>query len=179
MTMPIGRVMADSRKEPTVKARFSISSWSLQMGQPFISRYSSVSDGSDVLERLRPELFPGRREVRLDQNLFLINRTDLGCEWVFTWHIGALTLNLLMTVLLHKPSSYFLFIFSTFNGLVTKTRKEPADLSSHFSVSVLSPWSEPLTFTAPSLGDELLINKARRLIKGRVNKLEGKQLNKG
>lgn len=71
MTMPIGRVMADSRKEPTVKARFSISSWSLQMGQPFISRYSSVSDGSDVLERLRPELFPGRREVRLDQNLFV------------------------------------------------------------------------------------------------------------
>lgn len=41
MTMPMGSVMADSRKEPTVKARFSISSWSLQMVQPFISRYSS------------------------------------------------------------------------------------------------------------------------------------------
>ncbi len=53
MTMPMGRVMADSRKEPTVKARFSISSWSLQMGQPFISSCSS-----DVV-RLRPELLSG------------------------------------------------------------------------------------------------------------------------
>lgn len=60
MTMPMGRVMADSRKEPTVKARFSISSWSLQMGQPFISRYSS--GGADMLERLRLELFAGWRE---------------------------------------------------------------------------------------------------------------------
>lgn len=61
MTMPMGRVMADSRKEPTVKARFNISSWSLQMGQPFISRYSSVSDGAgvDMLERLRLELLSG------------------------------------------------------------------------------------------------------------------------
>ena len=43
MTMPRGRVMALSRKEPTVKARFSISSWSLQMVQPFICRNSSSS----------------------------------------------------------------------------------------------------------------------------------------
>lgn len=58
MTMPMGRVMADSRKEPTVKARFSISSWSLQICQPFISRYSSASDtsASDVLDRLKLEL---------------------------------------------------------------------------------------------------------------------------
>lgn len=61
MTMPMGRVMADSRKEPTVKARFNISSWSLQMGQPFISRYSSESAGCgvDAFERLRLEVFPG------------------------------------------------------------------------------------------------------------------------
>lgn len=60
MTMPMGRVMADSRKEPTVKARFSISSWSLQMGQPFISRYSSsaLAFGEvDALGKLRLELF--------------------------------------------------------------------------------------------------------------------------
>lgn len=59
MTMPMGRVMADSRKDPMVKARFSISSWSLQMGQPFISRYSSSSGGGDVdvLEGLGVELF--------------------------------------------------------------------------------------------------------------------------
>lgn len=64
MTMPMGRVMADSRKDPTVKARFNISSWSLQMVQPFISRYSSESDDLDVdvFERLRLELFPGLRE---------------------------------------------------------------------------------------------------------------------
>lgn len=61
MTIPMGSVMADKRKEPTVKARFSISSWSLQMGQPFISRYSSASDSSevDVLVKVRLELFPG------------------------------------------------------------------------------------------------------------------------
>lgn len=61
MTMPMGRVMADSRKDPMVKARFSISSWSLQMGQPFISRYSSCSGGGDVdvLEGLGVELFSG------------------------------------------------------------------------------------------------------------------------
>lgn len=61
MTMPMGRVMADSRKEPTVNARFSISSWSLQMGQPFMSRYSSESGGAevDMLEKLRLELFSG------------------------------------------------------------------------------------------------------------------------
>lgn len=54
--MPMGRVMADSRKEPTVKARFSISSWSLQMGQPFISRYSSESE---MFEWLRLEVLAG------------------------------------------------------------------------------------------------------------------------
>lgn len=62
MTMPRGRVMADSRKEPTVKARFSISSWSLQMGQPAISWYFSLSaSGVDVLERLKLEEFPEHR----------------------------------------------------------------------------------------------------------------------
>lgn len=63
ITMPMGRVMADSRKEPTVKARFSISSWSLQMGQPFISRYSSAvlpSSVVEMLERLKLELFSGK-----------------------------------------------------------------------------------------------------------------------
>lgn len=66
MTMPMGRVMADSRKEPTVKARFNISSWSLQMGQPFISRYSSESAGFDVdaFKRSRLELLPGSREKK-------------------------------------------------------------------------------------------------------------------
>lgn len=59
MTMPMGKVMADSRKEPTVKARFSISSWSLQMVQPFISRYSSAGS-NDVSERLRLELLSER-----------------------------------------------------------------------------------------------------------------------
>lgn len=61
MTMPMGRVMADSRKEPTVKARFSISSWSLQMVQPFISRYSSDALVSFALEKLRLELFSGEK----------------------------------------------------------------------------------------------------------------------
>lgn len=67
MTMPMGRVMADSRKEPTVKARFSISSWSLQMGHPFISRYSSESDGADVdaSERLEAEPFSAREKNSL------------------------------------------------------------------------------------------------------------------
>lgn len=54
--------MADSKKEPTVKARFSISSWSLQMGQLFISKYSSsapLAAGVDVLEKLKLELFSG------------------------------------------------------------------------------------------------------------------------
>lgn len=58
MTMPMGKVMADSRKEPTVKARFSISSWALQMGQLFISKYSSES-ASEELDTLRLEEFPG------------------------------------------------------------------------------------------------------------------------
>lgn len=57
MTMPMGRVMAESRKEPTVKARFSISSWALQMGQLFISRYSSES-ASEEFDMLRLEEFP-------------------------------------------------------------------------------------------------------------------------
>jgi len=43
MTMPRGRVMALSRKEPTVKAKFSISSWALQVSQPFIQVISSCS----------------------------------------------------------------------------------------------------------------------------------------
>lgn len=43
MMMPRGSVMALRRKEPMVKARFSISSCSLQMGQPFILRFSSSS----------------------------------------------------------------------------------------------------------------------------------------
>lgn len=42
MMMPSGRVMALRRKEPMVKARFSISSCSLQMGQPFICKNSSL-----------------------------------------------------------------------------------------------------------------------------------------
>lgn len=50
MTMPMGSVMADSRKDPMVKARFSLSSWSLQIGQPFISRCSSGSSIVDTLE---------------------------------------------------------------------------------------------------------------------------------
>lgn len=75
MTMPMGRVMADSRKDPTVKARFNISSWSLQMVQPFISRYSSESDDLDVdvFERLRLELFPGLRESGEETS-------DLNCQ---------------------------------------------------------------------------------------------------
>lgn len=67
ITMPMGRVMADSRKEPTVKARFSISSWSLQMVQPFISRYSSAVLSCSVVEtldRLKLELFSGKNEER-------------------------------------------------------------------------------------------------------------------
>ena len=47
MTMPRGRVMALSRKEPTVKAKFSISSWALQLSQPFI-RLTSSGSGSAV-----------------------------------------------------------------------------------------------------------------------------------
>lgn len=70
MTMPRGRVMADSRKEPTVKARFSISSWSLQMGQLFIVRYSSVVPSAsevDMLEELETlELFSGRQNNVLE-----------------------------------------------------------------------------------------------------------------
>ncbi len=42
MTIPSGRVMAESRKEPTVNARFSISSCSLQISQPFILRDPSM-----------------------------------------------------------------------------------------------------------------------------------------
>lgn len=73
MTIPMGRVMADSRKDPTVKARFNISSWSLQMVQPFISRYSSESSesGMDVFEKLRLELFSGGRETRETSDFFL------------------------------------------------------------------------------------------------------------
>lgn len=43
MTMPRGRVIALSRKEPTVKAKFSISSWALQLSQPFTQLTSSGS----------------------------------------------------------------------------------------------------------------------------------------
>ena len=46
MTMPRGRVMALSRKEPTVKAKFSISSWALQLSQPFIRLTSSCSSSA-------------------------------------------------------------------------------------------------------------------------------------
>lgn len=42
MTIPSGRVMAESRKEPIVKARFSISSCSLQISQPFILKGPST-----------------------------------------------------------------------------------------------------------------------------------------
>lgn len=38
--------MALSRKEPTVKAKFSISSWALQLSQPFIQLTSSCSSSS-------------------------------------------------------------------------------------------------------------------------------------
>lgn len=48
MTIPRGRVMALSRKEPTVKAKFSISSWAWQLSQPFIQLTSSCP-GSAVL----------------------------------------------------------------------------------------------------------------------------------
>lgn len=42
MTIPSGRVMAERRKEPTVNARFSISSCSLQISQPFILSGPSI-----------------------------------------------------------------------------------------------------------------------------------------
>lgn len=48
MMMPRGRVMALSRKEPTVNAKFRISSWALQLSQPF-TRLTSSSSGSAVL----------------------------------------------------------------------------------------------------------------------------------
>lgn len=49
MTMPRGRVMALSRKEPTVNAKLSISSWAWQLSQPFIQLISSDScSGSAV-----------------------------------------------------------------------------------------------------------------------------------
>lgn len=38
--------MALSRKEPTVKAKFSISSWALQLSQPFIQLTSSCSSSA-------------------------------------------------------------------------------------------------------------------------------------
>lgn len=60
MTMPMGSVMADSRKDPMVKARFSLSSWSLQMGQPFISRCSSGSSVVDTLELFSATTKKGR-----------------------------------------------------------------------------------------------------------------------
>lgn len=46
MTMPRGRVMALSRKEPTVKAKLSISSWALQLSQPFIQLTISCSSSA-------------------------------------------------------------------------------------------------------------------------------------
>lgn len=49
MTMPRGRVMALSRKEPTVKAKFSISSWALQLSQPFIQLTSSSCPDSPAV----------------------------------------------------------------------------------------------------------------------------------
>lgn len=49
MTMPRGRVMALSRKEPTVKAKFSISSWALQLSQPFIQLTSSSCSDSPAV----------------------------------------------------------------------------------------------------------------------------------
>lgn len=49
MTMPRGRVIALSRKEPTVNAKLSISSWALQLRQTFIKLISSDScSGSAV-----------------------------------------------------------------------------------------------------------------------------------
>lgn len=48
MMMPRGRVMALSRKEPTVNAKFRISSWALQLSQPF-TRLTSSCSGSAVL----------------------------------------------------------------------------------------------------------------------------------
>lgn len=45
MTIPRGSVMAESRKEPTVNARFSISSCSLQISQPFILSGPSGTKG--------------------------------------------------------------------------------------------------------------------------------------
>lgn len=74
MTMPRGRVMADSRKEPTVKARFSISSWSLQIGQ-------SVSDW-DELEMLKLEPFSTRKEQ--EKNFFLYIRIYIFFILTFT-----------------------------------------------------------------------------------------------
>lgn len=75
MTMPRGRVMADSRKEPTVKARFSLSSWSLQMGQLFISRNSSSPPGAageEELETLRLEMFSIKKERNSVNHLLMV-----------------------------------------------------------------------------------------------------------
>lgn len=58
MTMPRGRVMALSRKEPTVKAKFRISSWALQLSQPFIQLTSSCS-GTVVPPIVALEMFSG------------------------------------------------------------------------------------------------------------------------
>lgn len=64
MTMPRGRVMALSRKEPTVKAKFSISSWAWQLSQPFTQLTSSSCPDSPAVplvtfsvsaERERPD----------------------------------------------------------------------------------------------------------------------------
>lgn len=43
MTMPRGKVMALSKKEPTVKAKFNISSWSLHTTQPRSLMVSSLA----------------------------------------------------------------------------------------------------------------------------------------
>lgn len=58
MTIPRGRVMALSRKEPTVKAKFSISSWAWQLSQPFIQLTSSCP-GSAVLPAVPLVTFSG------------------------------------------------------------------------------------------------------------------------
>lgn len=94
MTMPMGRVMADSRKEPTVKARFSISSWALQMGQLFISKYSSES-ASVKFHTLRLEEFPG-----------WWRRVGLGPFWISQWWQLLMLTRALME--LNKVSTYLM-----------------------------------------------------------------------
>lgn len=70
MTIPKGSVMALSRKEPTVKAKFSISSWALQEGHlcsEAVLFFSSellvvVSARGERGERVRVRTEAGRRE---------------------------------------------------------------------------------------------------------------------